>query len=475
MIADGLAPTAPDEGLASLSSEALEREIGELAAHLNAACCRWLCLVAELDRREGWAAWGAKSCAAWLSWRCGVTPGAAREHVRVARCLAELPRLREAFAAGELSYSKVRAVTRVASAENEADLVELARHATGAQLERLVRSYRGVLAVEDANRVHEERYLDWSWEDDGSLVLRGRLAAEDGALVVSALEAARAQLRSGRTADVSAETRPGFESAAAGNRDGGVSAETSRAPSAEADAQSERPAASNADALVVMAESLLAAGPAPLAGGERCQVIVHVDQRALRDASPDGRCELDDGPALPAETARRLACDAALVTMLERDGRPLTVGRKTRTIPPALRRALHSRDGGCQFPGCAQRRFVDAHHIHHWALGGETRLANLVLLCRRHHRLLHEGGYTAHRQPGRGVIFRRPDGRPIHRAPATRRGDHRELVRRSDPAIGPDVCTPRSMGDRLDYDIAVEGLLARDGLLGIGPAPTARE
>src|SRR5437870_2759152 len=114
----------------TLALQRLEDEITELAAHIHAATCRWLCLVAEYDRREGWALWGAKSCAHWLAWTCGIAPGAAREHVRVARRLPELPAIREAFAAGQLSFSKVRAITRVATAENEDALLMLARHGT---------------------------------------------------------------------------------------------------------------------------------------------------------------------------------------------------------------------------------------------------------------------------------------------------------------------------------------------------------
>jgi hypothetical protein len=163
-------------GLSSMSTEQLEREIGELAAHIHAATCRWLLLVAELDRRRAWADWGAKSCAQWLSARCGVAPGAAREQMRVARRLEELPAVCEAFSRGELSYSKARAITRAATESSEAELLELARHATAAQLERLVRAYRGVVSTQigQANRTHRERFLTWEWDDDGSLIVRGR-------------------------------------------------------------------------------------------------------------------------------------------------------------------------------------------------------------------------------------------------------------------------------------------------------------
>ena len=167
---------------------------------------------------------------------------------------------------------------------------------------------------------------------------------------------------------------------------------------------------------------------------------------------------------LAAETARRLACDAAIVPLLERAGTPLGVGRKTRSIPPALRRALAARDDGCRYPGCGARRFVDAHHIRHWADGGPTNLPNLVHLCRHHHRLLHEGAYTL--TPGRAgqLTFRRPDGRVIPDCPIPPPGRasslHARRAGQPPPApIVPDACVPLS-GDRLDLDLGVQALLA---------------
>src|SRR6266516_2037011 len=190
-------------GLSSVPTPQLEDQIGELAAHINAATCSWLLLIAEFDRREAWKEWGCKSCADWLSLRCGLGVAAGREHVRVARRLETLPEIRDAFTHGLLSYSKVRAITRVADHADETELLELARHATAAQLERLVRKYRWVVAsqIEPANLSYYGRYMTWNWEDDGSLTFRGRLPAEDGALLLRALEAAHDRLH------VSAETR----------------------------------------------------------------------------------------------------------------------------------------------------------------------------------------------------------------------------------------------------------------------------
>jgi hypothetical protein len=405
----------------------LEREICELAAHLAAATCRWLLLIDEFDERCGWAEWGVTSCAHWLSWRCSIGLPTAREHVRVAHRVAELPRVRAAFATGELSYCKVRAITRVATPETEEQLVELALHATGAQLEKLVRGYRGALAatLENAEAVHERRFISCTWEDDGSLRLQGRLTADQGALLVAALNAME-------------ETREG--------EDAGARA---------------------ADALCGLARAGLAehaARGAGRGGADPCELVVHVDADSLAADEIVERAELEQGPALAPETVRRLGCDAAVVRIVERDGQPLSVGRRTRTVAPALRRALRSRDDGCRFPGCTHRRFLHAHHIQHWARGGPTNLENLVHLCSYHHRLVHEGGFAVERAGRRGLRFRRPDGVLIRPTPLIRRVRARGLEeqhRSRGLAVDDHTCMPRSAGDSLDYGIAVEGLLMR--------------
>jgi hypothetical protein len=235
--------------------------------------------------------------------------------------------------------------------------------------------------------------------------------------------------------------------------------------SASADAPAGEPASAEAlrlseqraDALVLMADTLLASEP-NARGGDRYQVVVHVDSASLRDGQ--GESELSDGAPIAAETARRIACDAAIVPLLERAGRPLSVGRKTRSVPPALRRALASRDRGCRFPGCTNHRTVDAHHIEHWANGGATSLDNLVELCRHHHRLLHEGGYTV-TKAGAQFVFRRPDGRQIRPVPRPPRGCSRTLResnRRAGP-IDPEATVTLWAGERFDLDLNVDALL----------------
>jgi hypothetical protein len=391
-----------------LTSDELESELATLAAHLAAGKCRWLELLAELDRRRVWAEQGTGSCAEWVAWRCALTPRSAREHVRVALRLSELPLTHAAFAAGELSYAKVRAITRVATAESEEELVTMARIYTASQLERTVRAYRR-LTTKDAREQQEAAHLSVFWNPDGSLELHGRLAPEDGALVLRALEAVRDSLWRG-----SAEPRPARQ-------------------------------ASNAEALVAVADCALAHEAAERTSGERYQVVVHADETVLaRDG--EGGCELEDGSALAPETARRLACDASVV----RDG------RKSRSIPPALRRAIRARDRGCRFPGCENRRFVDAHHIRHWAKGGETAAQNLVLLCRRHHRAVHEGGYRVDRD-GR---FYYPWGGEIAVVPPQPRGDPAELAERNrDLVIHDRTCEP-GFGERLELALAIDDMFA---------------
>lgn len=248
-----------------LAIDQLDREIVSLSARINAATYELLVLIRQFDERAGWLKWGLSSCAEWLHWRCDLSMSAAREKVRVAHALKTLSEVSAAFATGSLSYSKVRALTRVARADNEAS---------------------------------------------------------------------------------------------------------------------------------------------PPVASDNYQVMVHVDQSAL--ASGQGRS------GLPIETVKRLCCDGSTVAIVQDEqGEPLSIGRKSRVVPTAIKRALQARDRGCVFPGCQNRRFVDAHHIKHWSAGGETSLDNLMLLCSRHHRLVHEGGFRIERDYRNRWFFREPDGRAV--------------------------------------------------------------
>jgi len=396
--------------LARLPLERLEHEIEELGAHINAGKARWLELVAEFDRREAWGSWGCRSCSEWVAWRCALDPRSAREHVRVARRLPELPLIREAFANGELSFSKVRALTRIAEPDSERDLLELATHATAAQLERIVRAARRVTAAE-ADENHRESFVTWFWDEHGCLCLSGRLPAEDGALFLRALEASREALHDTRREEGgSAEPAPGTVTSR------GSAEPPPAAAASEPEVAPPPPVPSTAEAFAAMAETALARPASATPGGERHQVLVHIDADTLPRDEPgatESECAIADGPGLAPETVRRLLCDGSLVSILEREGKPLSVGRRTRTVPPAIRRALLARDGRCQYPSCERSRFVDAHHIVHWAHGGETSLENLVLLCRHHHRKVHEGEVRVERGAEGTLTFRGPGDVPL--------------------------------------------------------------
>ena len=409
--------------IGEIETPALEREISQLAADISAATCRWLLLAAEFDRRGGHEAYGFVSGASWLAWRCSLTARATREQLRVGRKLSELPAIREAFGSGRLSYSKVRALTRVAEPEMEEHLLELAEEATAAQLERIVRGYRRATS-EDEIAARERRFFSTRWEDDGTLTVRGSLPADEGALLRKALEIARESLRADNEA-----------------------LDEEAAPSPPNDA----------DALIALGETVIAGGVAAASGGDRHQVVLHVD---LEGGGSPGRATVDDGVSIAPEVARRMGCDASVVTMIERGGAPVSVGRKTRSIPPSIRRALRSRDDGCQFPGCDRDRFVDAHHVQHWAHGGDTALENLVQLCRHHHRLVHEGGFSVERV-GAQFEFRRPDGQLIDSVAPDAVGSVSGCVNAGRMGgRSADGCTaaPRSAGARMDLDLTVWAL-----------------
>jgi hypothetical protein len=368
------------------SIDELDRAICTLARQMNAESHRMLVLVREFDERLGWAKWSFKSCAEWFAWRCGLSQSAAREKVRTAHALRHLPAIAAAFADGRLSYSKVRALTRVAQPQDEDLLLAYALEATVDRVEERCRQIRNV-EPESAHRARSvwERRSLWIWRDDtrGTLRISVEVPIEEGELIAKAIDCAVAagEVSTGVEPDLNGETK-GFPWRA-----------------------------QQADALVAVAKSYLSGGGA---GGERAStadhtlVVVHVDEAALRDGA--GRSDL------PIDTIKRLACDGSVVTVVEGErGEPLDVGRKQRVVSTALRRALYARDRGCTFPGCQRRRYLDAHHLHHWADGGETNPDNLTLLCTYHHRLLHEGSFKIEREGDGSLRYLRADGRPIPR------------------------------------------------------------
>src|SRR5262245_27685017 len=421
-------------------------EIAELSVHLEAAGARLLDLIREFDAQGGWNN-GFRSCAEWLSWRTGLDLGAAREKVRVARALGGLPRLAQALARGDLSYAKVRALTRVATADTEERLLVIGRAGTAQHVERIVRGWRRMdrkAEIRKAEVQHKFRALHVYQDEDGTVTVRGRLAPEVGALLIRALDSARealyqrARLRPPESADVSAETS--------------IPVET---PSMEQQ---------RADALALLAETALHHGLDPGAPGERYQVVVHVDAPVLADAEHPGQSVLEDGIRVSAETSQRLACDASRVVMQhDEEGRLLEIGARTRTIPPALRRALQHRDRGCRFPGCGVR-VGQGHHIRHWAQGGPTTLSNLALLCRRHHRAVHEERFQIEHGADGEFIFRHPRGWALPHVPppADLYADPVKSIRARNDAEGllldAHTATPGWLGERLDVAYAMDVL-----------------
>jgi 5-methylcytosine-specific restriction endonuclease McrA len=421
--------------------ERLGDEIAELSAHLDAATARLLDLIREFDARGGWNT-GFRSCAEWLAWRVGLDLGAARERVRVARALPALPRLAAALARGELSYAKVRALTRVATPQTEERLLAVGRAGTASHVERIVRGWRRVdrqAEAREAKLRHRNRALYLFHDDDGTVVLRGRLEPEVGALLVQALDAAREALYQRDRAHAAAQ------------------------PS---DPLGEPPtlAQQRADALALLAATALHHGLEPGAAADRYQVVVHVDAPVLADPDQPGQSVLEDGAHVSAETSARLSCDASRTVMRHDDtGRIVEVAARNRTIPPALRRALQARDHGCRFPGCGSR-FTEGHHIRHWARGGPTTLSNLALLCRRHHRAMHEEGFQIARGPDEALQFRRPGGELLPEAPdpPALGGEPVTLLRARHAAGGLRITArtslPLWLGERLDLGWAIDVL-----------------
>jgi ribosome modulation factor len=430
------ADASPRLAVDSRTIEELDAAICRLAHHLHAETYRLLVLIRDFDDRFGWAKWSFQSCAEWLAWRCQLSLSAAREKVRTAHALRELPAISAAFAAGRLSYSKARALTRVTHLAEERELLAYALEATAAQVEERCRQLRNAApeSTEGARRAWERRALSVARNASrGTLLISVELPAEDGELIVRALEAA---VSAGEVA-LGSEYVAAYGADRAGREKGSepFSAGTDRSEAIDGWR------AQQADALVAVAKAYLSsratgrleersearagenedasANEDPRASdgqsasparslSDHHLLIVHVDEQALRGGA--GRADL------PIETVKRLACDGSLATLVEDGhGTPLALGRKRRVVSGALRRLLWARDRGCTFPGCHRRRYAEAHHLRHWADGGKTDAGNTTLLCSFHHRLLHEGGFRIRRRGGR-LQFLRADGRVIPRS-----------------------------------------------------------
>lgn len=411
--------------------ERIADELGCLSARIHAATATQARLAAELDDNGRWAEWGMRSCAHWLSIHIGVDLYTAGELIRVGHALAVLPAIAAAFAEGRLSMDKVSALVKVATPEDEPMWLDVALHASGAQLSRICRSVRRALEAADPTLAEDamaKRSLQTWWNDDGSLELKALLPREDAAVVMAAIEAAARDLVEER-----AQLPP---------RDDPAATAIGRP----------RQVALRADALVRVCEAWVANGStaAPLPAPTR-QVVVHVD--AATPAA--GRCHIEDGPWLSAAAFEWLSCDADVVSVYERGGLPIDVGRTQRRIPPKLRLAMWVRDQGCCYPGCGvPARATEGHHLRHWPRG-RTDLVNLAALCRFHHRAHHERKFAVERLPGGALRFTAPDGSEIRPVVPLRADRPLEVAAH----VNADTALALSGGEPCDFEYAV-GVLA---------------
>ena len=446
------------------------------AVAISAATAAWLALVAEFDRRRGWVVPGITSCAHWLSWQCGISPGTARDHVRLARALPALPRVTEQLSSGAISFAKARAIVRVADPDTEQVLLDLAGHCTAAQLEKVVAGWRrsdrtrtdharhrseaaevdartaareaGASDDEAAAAGREaaaavwldawpdgadpqaieprwEQRFDWHDEGDGSVTLRLRLSAEDAAELVAAVEhraevlTRRERVARNRAADATADGDG--DSKALVDWPGWVAGDDLSDDRAAgrglevAQARRARVTIARTTALLDLVRSGVDAVDTRPGDPARREVVVRVDAGVLADDTAAGQAALDGVAALTPAQARRLACDAALTVVLVEDGQVLACGRTRRFATTAQRRALLMRDGGCARPGCAESRpeRLHAHHLVSWSVGGRTDVDNLVLLCDRCHGMVHDLELTVQRSPAGHLSAWTPDGAPV--------------------------------------------------------------
>jgi hypothetical protein len=577
-----------DESMSKEQLHALGEKIATFAAKLDVATHALITQLRQFDEHEGWAEAEMPTCAHWLSWRTGIGLNAAREKVRVARALGELPRVDKLFGKGKLSFSKVRAITRVATPASEQDFIDIALNATAVQVERLCGAYRRTHEDKDAPKPKPKRYVRRSKTFGGMERIEMQLPPEEAKIVWDALmsamdandepgkdereasnlegatagtdapaeegaheetaeraphvdrptqggQAATADVtavtREPTTADVTAVTRepttvqvreaPGTSDPPVGEHEGQVadgdgpiqedlgsdsdetahrgcgSARTSAETSGrERDVRDDHVSAephdhadeccarapvlpandwealeeARADAMVDLARAYLKLRPQTLGSGY--ELVVITTQERLEKGVNEVGAVMRDGTPLPLEVARMLACDSARVNVTaDQTGALLDVGRSTRTIPPAIGRALWLRDGCCRAPGCGRRRHLQAHHIQHWADGGPTCMANLILLCNQHHKSVHEGQLFVEIRDGK-IVFRNAHGLEHPTAPpAAATGEELEALERflrdADLHIDPSLNEPMWDGTPLNLDDALAWMSVADQTRGV--------
>ena len=414
----------PDAAVRTRPLERVEARIVELAGQIAAATCELLLLVAEFDAANGAGSWGMGSTAQWLSWHCGVGRRAAREQVRVARALRDYPQLVVPFQQGRLSYSKVRAVTRVATEATIDLLIEWALWAPAAQLERITAGWQRSMRKDQVGAQQTARSLSWRWDDDGSLVGSFRLPPEQGIRFLHAMEIAKGVAPKVPDEVAQAEIAAALPDSQLASGSAEPPRESDRILAQEKQAEPHRREQRNsADALIDLLERAIAAIEVhadpdddgiglPGLGAERFSLVLRAQQDRLGSGFTT-----DNGVGLHSEVGLRLTCDCSYSVQTEdAAGNPLHLGRKTRRIRGRLARAVHARDGGtCRAPGC-NNRTRQIHHIKHWSHGGLTCIENLISLCDRHHWLVHEGGWSITGPQG-NWLFSSPTGKVLGTTP----------------------------------------------------------
>ena len=452
---------------AELTTAQLETEICRLSGHIAAATCRLLDLIADFDERRGWAAWDMSSCAAWLSWKCQLSPKTARDQLRTARALQDLPVLHREFAAGRYSYSKARALARIATPQTEAGLVDMCALMTAAQAERFCAAVGSCIpgeGDEDGTAAGPRTALRWRFDEtNGELSMTVQLPPAEGAVLLQALRAAPGDLDHPHEAapDLGTDQRP---------------EEFKVTPADLADALTEVAggylrgkiaSADNADIYQVqihVVPEMLDRHPVPagtesegsVPAGTGISGTVPAGTPGIPHPCRPGRCHLEDGPAISPADAQRIACTATLSAMLHdpADGTVLDVGRRSRTATAAIRRAVRERDGArCCFPGCDSRR-TDLHHIIWWRHHGTTSAVNLVPLCKRHHTLVHANASIIGRLAPGQYSFTNPATGQVT-APAGTLPDATGPIAGTHDAAITSATIRQALGERLDLHYAV--------------------
>ena len=444
------------EPISSLTNTQLSDLITTWSGRIAAGEARLLALIAEFDRREAWGGPGLLSCAHWLVWKTGLSPGAAREKVRVARALADLPLVSEALAQGRVSFSQARAVTRVATPQDQVRWVELCRHTCAAQLEKAVRGVARVrqqeLAEQDPELVRWRMRTTSSYDDAGNRRIVIVVPAQDAPVFDAALAQVQADLDRDR-----ARQRPAPET---GCQDEDPTTQDSAPPTPLPAGAEPPPRATLGDAVLELCRRTLDSVPSDRARRGRAQLTAQVDPVS-------GWARLVDGELLPPTALTGVSSLAKVMRGLPGRGGPprlrplspadlarLDLGRTARLPNQALRDLLGTVDGErCRFPGCTRHRALHAHHVVHWADGGATDLSNLVLVCSRHHTLVHQQGFRLHLTPDRRLTVCTAEGVPVLHHPALPWSDPGGLD--PDGDVSAETLVPDRVESRMDLGYVV--------------------